>query len=41
MIEKADLIIFYVNAAWGGAYQALKYAKQKNKNFVNYGKLQI
>ena len=35
MVDKADSILFYVDHAWGGAYQAYKYAKRKNKRIFN------
>lgn len=35
MVEKADLVIAYVNYEWGGAYQTYKYAKKKRKGIVN------
>ncbi len=35
MIDESDFIIFYVKNSFGGAYEALKYAKKKNKNFIN------
>ena len=35
MIEKADLIISYVDREYGGAYKALSYAKRKQKRIIN------
>ncbi len=35
MIDNSDFIIFYVQYTWGGAYSAMRYAKRKNKNFIN------
>lgn len=32
MVEKADVIIAYVNHSWGGAATTLEYAKRKHKN---------
>lgn len=34
MIDRSDLIIFYVEHTKGGAYQAYKYAVLKNKNYI-------
>ena len=31
MVEKADLVIAYIEREWGGAYQSYKYAKSKRK----------
>ena len=38
MVNKADLVIAYVNYGWGGAAKTLAYAKKKGKAFVNLGK---
>ena len=35
MAEKADLIICYVKRNFGGAYQAVRYAKSKGKEIIN------
>ena len=35
MVNRSDLIIFYVEQNYGGAYQTLEYAKKLNKNFIN------
>ena len=35
MISEADLIIVYVKRCFGGAYNALKYAKRKKKRIIN------
>lgn len=35
MVEQADLVIGYVEREEGGAYTALKYAKQLDKEIVN------
>jgi len=37
MIERADLVIVYVERDVGGAYQAMKYAEKRNKELVNLG----
>lgn len=39
MIYMSDYCIFYVNRSWGGAMQALKYAKRKKKDFINIAEL--
>ncbi len=35
MIERSDLVIVYVERAFGGAYNAMKYAIKTNKRVVN------
>ena len=35
MAEKANLIICYVKRNFGGAYQAVRYAKSKGKEIIN------
>ena len=35
MVDKADLIIAYINHSFGGAYQTYKYANKKGKKFIN------
>lgn len=35
MVEKADVVIAYVNKSWGGAYMAYKYAKRRKKKIFN------
>ena len=35
MMDKADLIIAYVEHSWGGAYTTLDYARRKKKPIVN------
>ena len=40
MIDKSDIIIFYVEKSENsGAYKALKYAKQKQKTFINVAQI--
>ena len=39
MIAQADLIICYVERNYGGAYQALKYAKRLGKETINLSEL--
>ena len=38
MIEQADLVIAFVDHAWGGAYQTYLYAKKRNKKIINLAK---
>ena len=40
MVEHADLIICYVEHEYGGAYRALKYAKQLYKPIINFAQEQ-
>ena len=35
MVEQADHIVAYIDHAWGGAYQAYKHAKHKQKSIFN------
>ena len=35
MVDKADLIIVYIDHSFGGAYQAYQYAKRKGKVIFN------
>ena len=35
MVKRSDLIIAWVNVRFGGAYNALLYAKRKNKEYIN------
>ena len=35
MIDRADLIVVYVNHLSGGAYQAMRYAERKGKRILN------
>lgn len=39
MVDVADIIVFCVDVDFGGAYKTLEYAKTKNKEFINLGKL--
>ena len=38
MVDRAELVIAYVDRSWGGAYQAFQYAKQKDKAYINLAK---
>ena len=40
MVDKADLVIAYVNFKQGGAYKTLTYAKRKGKQIINLGKIE-
>ena len=40
MIDRSDMVIFYVNKSSGGAYDALRYAKKNNKHYINLGSLE-
>lgn len=35
MIDRADLVVFYVKHESGGAYQSLKYAEKNEKRIIN------
>lgn len=41
MVEKADVVIGYVNCRLGGAYQALLLAKRKKKALYNLGAIEL
>jgi hypothetical protein len=34
IVEQSDLIVVYCLRSFGGAYNALKYAKRKNKKII-------
>ena len=36
MVNMSDIVIFYVKRNFGGAYQAMQYAKKKGKRIINY-----
>ena len=38
MVNKADLVIAYVNYSWGGAVKTFEYAVRKHKRYVNLGR---
>lgn len=35
MVDRADLVVFYVERASGGAYQTLTYAQKKEVSYIN------
>ena len=35
MVDKADIVIAYINHNWGGAYNTYTYAKKKGKRVIN------
>ena len=41
MVENSDFIIFFVKRESGGAYDMLKYAKRKNKKYINIAETTI
>ena len=41
MVDEADIIIAYVNHRFGGAYEAVKYGKTKNKTIINLANFEI
>ena len=41
MIEESDIIIAYIDHSFGGAYEAIKYAKRKNKTIINIADFEI
>ena len=36
IVDNCDFLIFNVKHSYGGAYRAFKYAKQKDKEFINF-----
>ena len=41
MVDRADLILAFVDHAWGGAYRTLSYAKKRKKTILNLSGKQI
>ncbi|MBQ3604379.1 MAG: hypothetical protein IJA02_11105 [Clostridia bacterium] len=41
MVDRSDLVIFYVNHEHGGAYEMMKYAVQHGRRIFNIGSLQV
>ena len=41
MVDHADLILAFVDHAWGGAYRTLSYAKKRQKPVLNLSGRQI
>ena len=41
MVDHADLILAFVDHAWGGAYRTLSYAKKRKKTILNLSGKQI
>ena len=41
MVDRANLIICYIDHEIGGAYQTIKYAQKQNKPMINIGKQQL
>lgn len=39
MVEQADVVIFYIDHTWGGAYSAYIHAKRKGKQIINFGNI--
>ena len=35
MVDRADLVVFYVERNEGGAYQTMRYAIQQGKQYIN------
>lgn len=35
MVEKADIVIAFIDHEWGGAYKTYAYAKRKGKKIIN------
>ena len=35
LVDRADLVICYIENKEGGAWQTIKYAKEKEKNIIN------
>ncbi len=41
MVENSDIIIFYVDKAYGGAYATMEYARRKGKKIINVGSVAV
>ena len=41
MVEESDAVIGYVNHRFGGAYQALAFAKRRKKPLYNLGEIEL
>jgi hypothetical protein len=39
MVEKAALVIAYINHTWGGAYAAYLHTIRRKKEIINLGRL--
>ena len=35
MVDRSDLVVFFVERDKGGAYQTMKYAKKQGKEIIN------
>lgn len=35
MVDRSDLVVFYVEHNFGGAYQTMRYAQEKGKRIIN------
>ena len=35
MVDRSDLIVFYIQRGSGGAWQTMKYAQKRGKNYIN------
>ena len=40
VVDNSDILVFYVNTPYGGAYQSYLYAKKKNKQIIYFVKLE-
>ena len=38
MVEKADIVVAFIDHEWGGAYKTYVYAKRKGKRVINLAK---
>ena len=36
MVDRSDIVVFYVSHTSGGAYQAMQYAKKQEKTIINF-----
>lgn len=36
MVDRSDIVVFYVSHTSGGAYQTMQYAKKKEKTIINF-----
>ena len=40
-VSQCDIVVVYINHTSGGAYEAAKHAKRKNKRIINLGKTEL
>ena len=41
MVERADLVLAFINRSWGGAYQTYLHARRKQKKIINLARREL